>query len=110
MRTAQDADNSIATIDVQDAFTGGGSQVGNAHSTTHDWELSNNTSFAMGAHSLKVGARLRGVSIDQFSPANFGGTYTFFGGERGPVLDANDQPTGATDFITSIERFPPTKR
>src|ERR1043165_2686244 len=108
-QTAQDADNSIATIDVQDAFTGGGSQVGNAHSTTHDWELSNNTSFAMGAHSLKVGARLRGVSIDQFSPANFGGTYTFFGGERGPVLDANDQPTGATDFITSIERFRRTK-
>ena len=101
----QDADNSIATIDVQDAFTGGGSQVGNAHSRTHDWELSNNTSFAMGAHSLKIGARLRGVNITQFSPQNFGGTYTFFGGERGPVLDANDQPTGATDFINSIERY-----
>ena len=101
----QDADNSIATIDVQDAFTGGGSQVGNAHSKTHDWELTNNTSFAIGAHSLKVGARLRGVNITQFSPQNFGGTYTFFGGERGPVLDANDQPTGATDVITSIERF-----
>ncbi len=101
----QDADNSIATIDVQDAFTGGGSQVGNAHSKTHDWELTNNTSFAIGAHSLKVGARLRGVNITQFSPQNFGGTYTFFGGERGPVLDANDTPTGATDIITSIERF-----
>ena len=104
-QTAQNADNSIATIDVQDAFTGGGSQVGNTHSTTHDWELSNNTSFAMGAHSLKVGARLRGVNIDQFSPQNFGGTYTFFGGERGPVLDANDDPTGATAIITSIERY-----
>src|SRR6185436_6754613 len=99
------ADNSIATIDVQDAFTGGGSQVGNTHSTTHDWEVSNNTSFAMGQHSLKVGARLRGVNIDQFSPQNFGGTYSFFGGERGPVLDANDDPTGAIDFITSIERY-----
>ncbi|HEV8186295.1 MAG TPA: TonB-dependent receptor [Pyrinomonadaceae bacterium] len=104
-QTAQNADNSIATIDVQDAFTGGGSQVGNAHSTTHDWELTNNTSFAMGAHALKVGARLRGVSIDQFSPQNFGGTYSFFGGERGPVLDANDDPTGATAIITSIERY-----
>ena len=101
----QDADNSIATIDVQEAFTGGGSQVGQSHSKTHDWELTNNTSFAMGAHSLKAGARLRGVNITQFSPQNFGGTYTFFGGERGPVLDANDQPTGATDIITSIERF-----
>src|ERR1043165_4371855 len=104
-QTAQDADNSIATIDVQDAFTGGGSQVGNAHSTTHDWELSNNTSFAMGAHSLKVGARLRGVSIDQFSPQNFGGTYIFFGGGVGPILDASDQPDGGTELVTSIDRF-----
>ncbi len=104
-QNAQDADNSIATIDVQDAFTGGGSQVGNAHSKTHDWELTNNTSFAKGNHALKVGMRLRGVNITQFSPSNFGGTYTFFGGERGPVLDANDVPTGAIDIITSIERY-----
>ncbi|HEU4933065.1 MAG TPA: TonB-dependent receptor [Pyrinomonadaceae bacterium] len=101
----QDADNSIPTIDVQDAFTGGGSQIGNAHSKTHDWELTNNTSFAIGAHSLKVGARLRGVNITQFSPQNFGGTYTFFGGSLGPILDANDQPTGGADFVTSIERY-----
>ena len=52
-----------------EAFTGGGSQVGQSHSTTKDWELTNNTSFAIGAHALKTGARLRGVHIDQFSPA-----------------------------------------
>src|SRR5689334_13911614 len=100
-QTSQNADNSIATIDVQDAFTGGGSQVGNTHSTTHDWEVSNNTSFAMGAHSLKVGARLRGVNIDQFSPQNFGGTYTFFGGERGLLLAPNNAPTGGVHSITT---------
>ena len=104
-QTMQNADNSTPTIDVQDAFTGGGSQVGQAHSTTHDWELTNNTSFAMGQHSLKVGARLRGVNITQFSPQNFGGTYTFFGGTLGPILDANDQPTGGTELVTSIERY-----
>ncbi|HEV8430911.1 MAG TPA: TonB-dependent receptor [Pyrinomonadaceae bacterium] len=104
-QTSQNADNSIATIDVSEAFSGGGSQVGQSHSITHDWELTNNTSFAKGNHALKVGARLRGVNIDQFSPQNFGGTYTFFGGSIGPVLDANDVPTGATDLITSIERY-----
>jgi len=33
-QTAQDADNSIPTIDVSEAFTGGGSQVGQSHRTT----------------------------------------------------------------------------
>ena len=32
---AQDADNSIPTLEVQDAFTGGGSQVGQSNSTTN---------------------------------------------------------------------------
>src|ERR1044072_1470949 len=102
---SSDADNSIPTLEVQDAFTGGGSQVGQSNSTTKDWELTNNTSFAIGTHALKVGARLRGVHIDQFSPQNLGGPYTLFGGGFGPVLDANNQPTGKTDDITSIERY-----
>ena len=101
----QDADNSIPTIDVQDAFTGGGSQVGQSHTNTNDWEVTNNTSFAMGNHALKAGVRLRGVHTTQFSPQNFGGTYTFFGGGLGPVLDANDQPLSDTEVVTSIDRY-----
>jgi hypothetical protein len=103
-RSAQDADNSTPTIDVQEAFTGGGSQVGQAHSETKEWELTNNTSFALGQHSLKAGARVRAIRISQFSPQNFGGTFTFFGGNLGPLLDDNDQIIGA-DIIDSIERF-----
>lgn len=105
-QSAQDADNSIATVEVQDAFTGGGSQVGQAHSDTNQWELTNNTSFAIGNHALKTGVRVRSIRIDQFSPQNFGGTYTFFGGGLGPELDANDNPIpGTEEVITSIERF-----
>ena len=103
--TLQNADNSIPTISVQEAFTGGGSQVGQSHTTDNQWELTNNTSIAKGPHALKIGGRLRSVHLDQFSPQNFGGTFTFFGGTIGPVLDANNQPTGATEFITSIERY-----
>jgi carboxypeptidase family protein/TonB-dependent receptor-like protein len=101
----QNADNSIPTIDVSDAFTGGGSQVGQSHSDDNSWELTNNTSFVMGHHSLKTGARLRWDKTSQFSPQNFGGTFTFFGGDRGPKLDANDQPIAGTQVITSIERY-----
>ena len=104
-RSAQSANNSIPTIEVQEAFTGGGSQVGQSHTDENEWELTNNTSFAKGQHSFKFGGRLRSINITQFSPQNFGGTYTFFGGTVGPVLDANDNPTGATEVITSIERF-----
>jgi hypothetical protein len=103
--SVQNADNSIPTIEVQDAFTGGGSQVGQSHTDTTNLELTNNTSFALHNHALKAGGRLRWVEISQVSPQNFGGTFTFFGGGFAPVLDANDQPTGAIDAITSIERY-----
>jgi len=103
--SVQNADNSIPTIEVQDAFTGGGSQVGQSHTDTTNLELTNNTSFALRNHALKAGGRLRWVDITQVSPQNFGGTFTFFGGGFAPVLDANDQPTGAIDAITSIERY-----
>src|SRR5215217_4196194 len=91
---AQNADNSIPTLEVQDAFTGGGSQVGQSHTDTNNWELTNNTSFALRNHALKAGVRVRSVDITQFSPQNFGGTFRFFGGGVGPFTD-----------LTSIERY-----
>ena len=103
-RNTQDADNSIPTIDVQEGFIGGGSQVGQAHSNEHEWELSNNTSFAFGPHSMKAGMRVRSIKISQFSPQNFGGTFTFTGGDRGPVLNDEDQIIGQ-DILASIERY-----
>jgi uncharacterized membrane protein YgcG len=87
---ASNADNSVPTIDVQEAFTGGGSQVGQTHTVEKEWELTNNTSFTKDQHSLKAGMRLRGIHTSQFSPQNFGGTFTFFGG---------------IDGLTSIERY-----
>jgi uncharacterized membrane protein YgcG len=105
--TRQNADNSIPTINVQQAFVSGGSQVGQSSNTNNSWELTNITSFVHGFHSLKVGARLRGVRISDFSPQNFGGTDTFFGGGFGPALDANDQIIPGADpvLLTSIERY-----
>ena len=72
--------------------------MGQSHTNENEWELTNNTSFAMGPHSLKFGVRLRSINITQFSPQNFGGTYTFFGGGVGPMLDANDEPIGGTQI------------
>src|SRR4030095_3891160 len=87
-----DGDNTIPTVQVLDAFTGGGSQVGHAFNTENEWELTNTTSLTHGAHALKFGARTRHVSITDISPMNFGGTYSFSGGLVGPALDSKDQP------------------
>ena len=100
-----DADNSLPTLEVQDAFTGGGSQVGQSHSDTNNWELTNNTTMARGPHSLKFGVRYRKVDILNFSPSNFGGTYTFFGGAIAPNVDANGDAITGADVVSSIERY-----
>ena len=94
------ADNSIPTINVQDAFTGGGSQIGKASNSTNRWELNNTTSLALGLHGIKFGARLRGVRIDSISPQNFGGTWTFSGSRR----------TGNPEGFTSIQVYQITQQ
>jgi len=94
------ANNSIPTISVQEAFTGGGSQIGLSSNLQNRWELNNNTSLALGAHSIKFGARLRDVHINSISPQNFGGTWTFAGTRRA------GNPTG----FTSIEVYQITQQ
>ena len=94
------ANNSIPTISVQDAFTGGGSQIGLTSNQQKRWEVANNTSLAFGLHAIRFGGRVRGVNITSFSPQNFGGTWTFAGTRR------QSNPDG----FTSIEAFQITLR
>ncbi len=109
-RSEQDGNNTIATVLVQDAFISGGSQVGIAHNDEDRWELQNYSTWTKGRHILRFGVRVRGVKINDFSPQNFGGTFTFSGGNA-PQLDANNQIVLDSQGnpvlvpITSIERF-----
>lgn len=106
----QYGDNSVPTLQVLDAFTGGGSQVGRAYTNQDKWEISNTTSVTSGAHSWKAGGRLRVALLSDQSPNNFGGTYTFSGG-LAPQLDANNQVVADASgnpvmvVIDSIERY-----
>ena len=77
--TGDTANNTIPTVNVQEAFTGGGSQIGLASNTQNRFEITNITSMLMGTHTIKFGARARTVSITSVSPQNFGGTWTFSG-------------------------------
>jgi hypothetical protein len=109
-RSQQDGNNTIATIVAQESFISGGSQVGLAHQDEDRWELQNYSTWTKGRHILRFGGRIRGVRITDFSPQNFGGTFTFSGGEA-PQLDANNQIVRDTNNnpvlvpITSLERF-----
>lgn len=102
--------NTLPTIRVLEAFTDGGAQIGQTSNEVSRWEVQNNTSWSLGAHSLKAGARLRGVTLSDLSSSNFGGTYTFSGG-LAPQLDSNQQLvrdiSGQVVLapITSIERY-----
>jgi hypothetical protein len=109
-RGQQDGNNVIPTIVVQDAFIAGGSQVGLAHNNEDRWEVQNYSTWTKDRHILRFGARVRGVSLTDFSPQNFGGTFTFSGGDA-PLLNANNQivlnDDGAPVLvpITSLERY-----
>lgn len=88
-RGRQESDDNSPTIRVLDAFTSGGANLGLAFSDEDRLELQNYTSFILGKHSLKVGARLRHTRLKNSSPTNFAGTFTFTSLEqyRGTVLD-----------------------
>jgi hypothetical protein len=92
-------DNSIPTINVSGAFTGGGSQVGLNYTRSNRFELQNFTTTSLGKtnqHSIKFGGRLRGVRIEDRSESGFGGTFTFAG--------VRDPFTGAI-LYSSIEQY-----
>ncbi len=98
-------DNSIPSIVVSGAFTGGGAQVGHSGSITHNYELNSSTSYGYKTHTFRWGGRLRAAYMDNTSVNNFGGTYTFQGG-TGPALDSANQPiSGTSTGLTALEVY-----
>lgn len=103
---AQDGNTTIPTVSVLDAFTGGGSQVGLASTTTNRYELQDLTTITHNAHAFKFGGRLRAVKSADISPNNFGGTFTFTGNPAAPQLDSSfNVVPGATVALTSIQVY-----
>jgi hypothetical protein len=103
--STQNGDNSNPSINVLQAFNGGGSQVGRAYDLQKHFELQNYTSRAQGAHALKFGIRVRSVVTDDYSPQNFGGTFQFASGVASPLDANNNVLSGPPIRITSIERY-----
>jgi hypothetical protein len=76
-RNTQDPFSRALAVNVFDAFNSGGATAGNSFNETTRWEVTNTTTKAHGNHSIKFGARVRGVKVSDFSESNFNGTFTF---------------------------------
>jgi len=62
---------------VNDAFSGGGAQIGGYSFKRHEGELRDYLSITTRAHTIKFGGRLRWAHISDIAPNNFGGTFIF---------------------------------
>lgn len=70
------------SINVLDAFNGGGSPTGLSNSRQFDYELQNYLTYSLKKHTIKGGVQVQHVKHNDYSASNFNGTYTF------PSLDA----------------------
>jgi hypothetical protein len=92
-RTAENT-NSVSTgpeLNVGQAFIAGGSGYSsvsnavnskgypNSFDTENYYELQNYTTVTAGAHTIKFGARIRSSRIEDLTPLDFNGTYSFLG-------------------------------
>ncbi|MEJ7712370.1 MAG: hypothetical protein WKF84_21555 [Pyrinomonadaceae bacterium] len=83
MAASRIGDNSVPSINVLDAFSGGGSQVGISFGPSKIAGSCKITPLGLqGKHTIKFGGRVRGMNLNDSSVNNFGGTYTFTGGRR----------------------------
>jgi len=105
------------TLEVLNAFTGGGDPDPFSSYIHHHFQTQNYTTIAAHSHTIKFGVRLRALSIISVSEVNFLGTYVF-GGAYAPILGANNAPivTGIVcdanvaavagcETISSIEQY-----
>ena len=117
----QNSNDTDPSIQVSNAFTGGGASNPLYYYIHHHYEVQNNLSILKGTHSWKMGVRLRAVSVQDSTHSNFDGTYTF-GGAYAPILDSNFQPVvpgvvcnpqvqnSGCETISSIEQYQRTLR
>ncbi len=85
------------TIQVQGAFSSGESAQGTVRSTQNNYELQNYTSIVHGNHLIKFGGRLRALTVESFSNANFNGTLVF-----SPVVSNGQLVTQALDVYQQM--------
>ncbi|HYW42593.1 MAG TPA: carboxypeptidase regulatory-like domain-containing protein [Bryobacteraceae bacterium] len=103
--------NLVPSISVSGEFSSGGNGLGGTRADLgQHFELQNYTSIAHGAHTIRLGVRLRRESDENTNPQGFNGAFTFNGGtlplldsSNQEVLDANGNPV--LTHLTSLQQY-----
>ena len=99
----QNGDNSIPSISVSSAFTGGGASIGRSFNRNKVLELNNFTSTSFGKtsqFSFKFGGKYRWVDVINRSENNYAGTYSFPGFFGTDACDIDNDLV-----VSSIEQY-----
>ena len=67
----------LPTIQVFDAFTGGGPPLTVSFNNQDRWEVQNLTTLTRGAHVFRWGGRVRGIALTDRDTQNYVGAYAF---------------------------------
>ncbi|MGB7284086.1 MAG: hypothetical protein WBE13_17605, partial [Candidatus Acidiferrum sp.] len=89
----------LPQINVEGAFTSGGSTSGTNSDFQNHYELQNITYYNHGKHAWKIGGRFRDTTDANASNASFNGAYTF-GSRINPTVPGCDVPTPPTTCPT----------
>lgn len=103
-RTEQTPNSTAPALQVAGYFSGGGATSQNLNDRERDLEIDDDVMGTHSIHSWKTGAQSLGIFVHDYDPNTFNGAFVFGGGSA-PVLDANNNPTGQTASITSIEQY-----
>ena len=108
-RKTQILDTEAPTVEVPNAFTGGGAPEGSGLNDATRWEAQNNLVITRGGHGIRLGVRLRHGSLSDVTTEKFGGVYRFETG-TGPSPDALDLPTAAAAQADAQVQLTPFER
>ncbi len=76
-RSNQSGTSTEPTINVQSAFTSGGSPFAVNFSNENHYEVQNNTTLTKGTHQIRFGARVRSITVADRSTSGYNGSFTF---------------------------------
>jgi len=74
------------------------------------YELQNYTSLTEGPHTIKFGVRVRASTLENSSPRNFNGIYSFLGGTFPNLDPITLAPVSGAATLTSLQQYNVTER
>jgi hypothetical protein len=102
--TAQTPLSTAPSLNVAGFFLGGGSTAQYLNDRERNLEVDDDYIYTHKKQTWKIGAQSLGIFVHETDPNTFNGAFTFAGGTA-PVLDASNDPTGATTTITGLEQY-----